>query len=159
MNTLDFQNFPLRTACKCGSSYGRIEVKSGQNSVRCIACGVHQYNAPKAETGENPRSLTSSRDSIKPAKRASILARDNFRCVTCGRGAGEGTILHIGHLVSVQEGLEAGLTVEEIDGEDNLAVMCETCNLGFAKRSMPFKLVVTLLKRRTNERSLAAFGG
>ena len=52
-----------------------------------------------------------------------VLARDNYRCRTCGRGPPEVT-LHLDHVTA----LAAGGT----DEIDNLATLCDECNVGNA---------------------------
>jgi hypothetical protein len=65
---------------------------------------------------------------ISASRQASILNRDHGRCVLCaGREA-----LTIGHLLSLEEGLELGASSELLNSDANLAAMCEACNIGLA---------------------------
>ena len=59
---------------------------------------------------------------MSPSLRYSILKRDNFRCVLCGRSAQDGVKLHVDHIVPISKG---GKTIP-----DNLRTLCEQCNVG-----------------------------
>lgn len=136
--------YPLRKACPCSCEAGYIRERSGQQVVSCALCHRFQYNAPKSETGLPQRSV-SDRPTLKPSQRARILDRDCGRCVVCGQGEG---IMHIGHLVSVEDGRAVGASEDEIWSDENLAVMCEVCNLGFGKRTPSVRLVYRVLRIR-----------
>lgn len=41
----------LRAPCGCGSTFGTIRRKAGQDVVRCAKCSAYQYCAPRTETG------------------------------------------------------------------------------------------------------------
>jgi 5-methylcytosine-specific restriction endonuclease McrA len=134
----------MRKPCKCGEVVGRIETRNGQDCVFCIACNRHQYNAPKTETGRAPRTVTTVHNGIKPGQRARVLERDSGRCVLCGSR----NDLHVGHLLSVNEGVKQGLAEAEINDDENLAAMCAECNLGLADRPVPLRLAMALLVAR-----------
>lgn len=76
----------MRSSCReCGGELGRIDTRGGQDVVFCAGCGKWAgYNASKAETGREVRSLR-TRGRIKPKQRARILERDNATCVLCHR--------------------------------------------------------------------------
>ena len=117
----------MRSPCSaCGEMKGRIEVRGGQNCVFCVGCGQWSYNAPKAETGEAIRSL-SSRPRIKPKQKARILSRDGYACLCCHA---TDRPLVIGHLVSVHDGPGVGMTDADLNHDENLAPFCEECNAG-----------------------------
>lgn len=40
------------------------------------------------------------------------------------------TSLTIAHLLSIEDGLALGATVDELNSDANLAAMCEACNIG-----------------------------
>jgi hypothetical protein len=63
---------------------------------------------------------------ISQKLRDKILARDNFRCVFCGRGANDGVALHVCHIIPVSKG---GTSTD-----DNLQTLCEDCSLGNSNR-------------------------
>jgi hypothetical protein len=136
--------YTMRAACQyCGSLDGYIIEKNGQDTVRCSTCNRHQYNAPRVETGREPRTVTTVHNGIKPAQRARILVRDG-RCVLCGAREN----LHVGHLVPVEAGLAQGLTELQLNDDENLAAMCAECNLGLGASPVPLWITVPLLKAR-----------
>jgi 5-methylcytosine-specific restriction endonuclease McrA len=81
-----------------------------------------------------PRSVETVRRGLKPSQQARILERDG-RCLLSGRTADD-VPLTVAHLISVKDGLDAGLTDAEINDDANLAAMCESCNLGLGGRSV-----------------------
>jgi 5-methylcytosine-specific restriction endonuclease McrA len=148
--------------CKmCGPGDGRVDPKNGQNCVYCLKCGRMVYNAPRTELGEEPRSVR-TRPDIKPSQKARVLERDCSRCLTCGRPAGapkredaSPVILHIGHVLSVDDGRALGATDEELFDDENLVTVCEECNLGQGSRSLLPRLALRLIraaKRRTEKK-------
>jgi 5-methylcytosine-specific restriction endonuclease McrA len=150
----------MRAPCKCGSEAGRIEPKQGQNLVYCLGCGGWQYNAPKSETGEAQRSVR-SRPDMKPGQKSRILERDSNRCLMCGRLGGPledgAVILHVGHILSVDEGPAAGASDAEIWDDSNLFAQCEECNLGQGARSLAPRQAMLLVRAAVQraERALA----
>lgn len=134
----------MRSSCReCGGELGRIDTRGGQDVVFCAGCGKWAgYNASKAETGREVRSLR-TRGRIKPKQRARILERDNATCVLCHRADVE---LDVGHLISVKEGREQGLSDAELDSDPNLAAMCQPCNSGLGGRSVSLRFAVALLR-------------
>jgi len=68
--------------------------------------------------------LEADRREIRLGLRYTILKRDRFRCVVCGRNPATqlGVVLHVDHIIPVARG---GKTVFE-----NLRSLCEACNLG-----------------------------
>ena len=60
----------------------------------------------------------------EPSKslRYDILARDNYKCVICGRSTSDGIKLHIDHITPYSLGGETTM--------DNLRTLCSDCNLG-----------------------------
>jgi len=143
------QQYVMRAPCHCGCKYGRIEKKGPNNVVFCLKCKKYAgYNAPKSETGE-PQRHVSSRENIKPKKRILILIRDGM-CRLCHRSEPE-VILHVGHLLSFEDGRKQGISEELLNSEHNLAAMCEECNLGLGKSSIPLWLAVGILKAHDND--------
>lgn len=150
---IDRENFTMRAPCRCGSTLGRIVEKNGQNTVRCVACSAYCYCAPRTETGHKQRSTTTVHKAIKPAKRARILERDGFRCTWCHHADRP---LHVGHILSVDAGLAAGLTDDEINDDENLVASCEECNLGQGALPMPLRVAVAVLRARISWRNKEA---
>jgi 5-methylcytosine-specific restriction endonuclease McrA len=110
--------------------------------VRC-ECGRACYNAPKVETGEAARTVTTVHNGIRPKQRARILARDNRTCVMCHAADRP---LHVGHLLSVDAGLSVGLTEAELNDDSNLASMCDECNLGLGAEPIPLRIYAAIVK-------------
>jgi len=137
----------MRQHCNnCLNDTGYMEERNGQDVVRCYQCDAYAYCAPRTETGRGKR-IVSTRPTIKPKRRARILDRDNGLCVVCGT-----TAAHIGHLLSVKDGETVGADDALIWSDENLAAMCEECNLGFGSRTPSPQLVyrVVLLHYRMN---------
>jgi hypothetical protein len=146
-----YQNEPhkLRKPCtKCGSADGQITTSGGQDCVYCIGCGKYQYNAPKTETGRKPRTVQSIHSAISASQRARILVNANGLCELCGQPPTREHPLHVGHILSVKEGLDGGSTVQLLNSDDNCAAMCDACNLGIGKMVLPIKLLVRILVAR-----------
>jgi 5-methylcytosine-specific restriction endonuclease McrA len=141
-------NFPMREPCQqCGEQRGRLDRRGVQDCVFCATCGKFSYNAPRSETGK-PVVHLGTRHNVSPSQRNRILARDSHRCVLCGAN-GESTGLHIGHLISVHESGELGLSDRELQSDENLATFCATCNLGLGKNSVSARLIAALVHRRS----------
>lgn len=142
--------FVMRKPCaRCGGIHGVVAEVNGQDTVRCLSCNAFCYNAPRTETGRAQRSVTTVHKAIKPAKRARILERDGNRCQWCKSDTAR---LHVGHIVSVDAGLVAGLTDEEINDDENLVAQCEECNLGMGDLPMPLRNAVVILRARISFR-------
>jgi hypothetical protein len=137
--------FPLRVPCRhCSGTSGLISQVNGQAVVRCSDCRRFQYNAPKTETGAKPRTVAGTHNGIKPSTRIRIIERATGRCELCGSREN----LHVGHILSVLDATAAGLSDYEINSDDNLAAMCEACNLGLSSLSISPRLYVALFRRR-----------
>jgi 5-methylcytosine-specific restriction endonuclease McrA len=68
----------------------------------------------------------SVRSGLSAKLRFDILERDRRKCVVCGRGAADGVVLHIDHIVAISNGGGNEPT--------NLQTLCEECNLGKGAR-------------------------
>lgn len=137
----------LRKPCRCGAGVGApaLLIRSTRR-VDCDVCGQFVYWESKAEVGEAPRTVQSLRD-VKPSQRARIIERATGRCELCGRKPPE-VVLHVDHLVSVAVGAEAGLTEAELNDDENLAALCEECNLGKGERPISPRLFCAMLRAR-----------
>lgn len=145
--------FEIRNPCvHCSSTEGVIRQAGGQDVVFCADCGRYQYNAPKVETGKKTRSVSTTHALITPKIRARVLLRASGRCELCGEGPPEKN-LHVGHILDVDSGMKANLTEVILNSDENLAVMCEECNLGLGPEPFPLRLVLAILKRRTDDQS------
>ena len=136
---------PLRVPCRwCESGSGVIRTRGGQDVVFCAACDRYQYCAPRVETGREVRSVVTVHAGITGKQRVRILMRDGARCYLCGaRGD-----LHVGHLLSVKAGLDAGLTEVELNDDENLVAMCAECNLSLGRETVTPRLYLAILKAR-----------
>lgn len=110
---------------------------------RCASCDRHCYNAPRTETGRAKRTVSTIHNGIRPKLRARVLELCGGRCLFC---AARGVPLHVGHMISVAAGLRFGLTDAEINDEENLAAMCEECNLGQGEKPVSLRLVIAILR-------------
>jgi 5-methylcytosine-specific restriction endonuclease McrA len=136
---------------KCGCETGVIATVNGQDTVRCQSCDHGLYNAPKTETGREARSTSTVHAAIKPKQRDRIIQRANTRCERCGKSAmASVTGLHVGHILSVNDGLKHGLETHVINSDDNLLAECDECNGGHNRGSLPVRLFVTLLMTRVS---------
>lgn len=117
---------------RCATTDAWLRLSGGQNSVRCASCGSHLYNAPKTETGQVAKTAKTVRRGVKPSQQARILERDHGRCLLCG-GRDD---LHIGHLLSVDDGAALGVDERLLNADANLAAMCRFCNEGLGRRSV-----------------------
>ena len=138
----------MRKPCLCGGVNGIVRQVSSQDTVRCVACDRFQYNAPRVETGREVRSVSTVHEAIKPKLRTRILERATGRCELCGKDGRAAGGLHVGHIISVKQGLEQGLTEVEINTEENLCAMCAECNLGLGSTPVPLRLAVAMVMAR-----------
>lgn len=137
---------------KCGCQTGTILKVGPQDTVRCSACDAFLYCAPKTETGREVRSTSTVHAAIKPKQRSRIIERANTRCERCGKPAAASvTGLHVGHILSVADGIAHGLADEVINSDDNLIAECDECNGGRGKGALPVRLFIALLMTRHAE--------
>lgn len=143
---------PMRAPCSaCGWSIGYVTETNGQDVIRCCRCNRWAYNRPKAESGKPQRSVR-TRPEIKPSTKARILERDNYTCVMCHA---TDKPLRVGHLLSVEDGKRLGASIPELFSDENLAAMCEECNLGQSATTISLRLMCQILQAR-NRRAEAA---
>ncbi len=146
--------YESRQPCpKCGGVDGLLTEVAGQNVVRCRSCRTYIYSAPKHETGQRPRTVTTARKDIKPAQQARILERDGAACVLCHRTEQ----LTMGHALSIKEAQELGEVGPFLNSDENLLTMCEACNIGLGGRSLLPRayalIMLRLLKATTLQRN------
>lgn len=141
--------FTMRKPCVCGCDVGRIVEKGAQDCVYCSQCGRWNYNAPRSETGKPTRSVSDRDSSIKPAKRAKVLLRATGRCELCGKKPSDEASLHVGHLLSVKDAESLGVSREDTDSMENLAAMCDECNLGLSEETVPLRLAAAIVIARS----------
>lgn len=135
----------MREKCaSCGGSFGELEIRNGQDCIICY-CGRWQYNAPKTESGRGVRTVTTTHKAIKPKQRYRILERANRCCELCRKVGGE---LHVGHAISVKDGHEIGLSDDLINSDENLLALCDECNLGAGRKSLPLRILAGIIISR-----------
>ncbi len=137
--------YKMREPCRgCGCENGRIVERGAQDTVRCLDCDRHCYNAPRVETGKKVRTVQTVHEAIKPKQRARIIELATGRCQLCGKGPESGATMHVAHLVSVKQGLGNGLTELELNSDENLVCACDECNLGLGKETIPLRLAISI---------------
>jgi 5-methylcytosine-specific restriction endonuclease McrA len=115
---------------------------------RCMTCGKRQHDKiwlSKTEAGLAPRSTQTVHAAIKPKLRAKVIDRSGGRCEMCGA---TNVLFHVGHFVSVDAGLAAGMTDEEINSEENLYCSCEECNLGMGAMPVSIRTLMAIIRGR-----------
>lgn len=143
----DPNRFKMRKPCaKCGSEEGELRPSGHQDCVFCV-CGAFQYNAPRVETGRAVRTVKTVHEAISGKLRARIIERANRHCELCG-AHGQEVVPHVGHIVSVENGVRGGLTDQEINSEENLCAACAECNLGQSKATIPLHLAIAIVMAR-----------
>ena len=91
--------------------------------------------------------MAATHAAISTSQRARVLERDGNHCTLCG-ARGRETVLHVGHLLSVADGHEQGLGDDLLNSDENLCAMCEACNLGGGRRTVPLRLAEAILRAR-----------
>jgi len=153
MDGSDPKPFKMRAPClKCSCETGYIKEAGTQDVVRCTECDKFAYNAPRTETGKAVRNTQTVHAAIKPKLRSRILERANGRCEVCGKGPESGCVMHVGHVLSVDQGLTQGMTELELNDEENLISLCDECNLGAGKSTVPIRLLMRILWARVNRK-------
>lgn len=147
--------FKMRQPCpECTCPFGYVERRNGQACVFCSACQRFVYNAPRTETGERQRSLTTVHNGVKPKVRAMVLLRANGHCEMCGADL-SAVDWHVGHLLSVKDGMAEGLTDAEINHQENLCALCAECNSGIGEYSVTLRMILKIALRRRVMRATA----
>lgn len=137
--------FTMRSPCTtCGGTAGTLKLTNGQNCCFCSECQTFQYNAPKTETGQQQRTISTTHKAISPKVRFRILERASGRCEVCGATNN----LHVGHILSVADGYGLGVSDSLLNSDENLICLCEECNLGEGRLSFSPRFYVALLTRR-----------
>jgi 5-methylcytosine-specific restriction endonuclease McrA len=146
----DIKCLTMRNPCKyCGEIEGFIVTRNGQDCVHCVRCEGHQYNAPRTETGRKVRTVSTVHDAISSKQRKRIILRASGRCEMCGAKYSDDTGLHVGHLISVENGVKQGLTDRQINSDENLSAMCAQCNLGLGSETVPLWMATAIIRART----------
>jgi hypothetical protein len=64
---------------------------------------------------------------VMPGLRWQVFQRDHWRCVSCGRNADDGIILHVDHILPRSKGGR--------DEINNYQTLCDICNIGKSNKS------------------------
>ncbi|MFN8000897.1 MAG: HNH endonuclease [Acidobacteriota bacterium] len=78
------------------------------------------------EIREQAREAAAQKVKVMPSIRWQVFQRDNWKCVACGRGASDGVILHVDHILPRSKG--------GMDEFENYQTLCHICNLGKSNR-------------------------
>jgi len=74
---------------------------------------------------------------------------EHGHCEFCGRaGKDSPGGLHVGHMMSVDDGHRLGLPDTTINDDENLAAACAECNLGASKRTVTARMYIHVLMAR-----------
>ena len=84
----------------------------------------NRYTSPEINT--QAKQAAEQRIRVMPAIRWQVFKRDNWKCVSCGRGTQDDIILHVDHIVPRSKG---GRDVLE-----NYQTLCSICNIGKSNR-------------------------
>lgn len=87
---------------------------------------ISKYDVTSHDWTRKKQKPHPERNKMTSSLRYSILERDGFKCVLCGRTAEDGVKLHVDHIKPISKG---GLTEP-----DNLQTLCNECNLGKSNR-------------------------
>jgi len=79
-------------------------------------------NPEQKQIHERAATLAESKTRVMPAIRWQVFQRDQWKCVSCGRGSHDGAILHVDHILPRSRG--------GLDTLDNLQTLCDICNIG-----------------------------
>jgi hypothetical protein len=64
---------------------------------------------------------------VRAGIRWQVFERDDFKCISCGRSAKDGAILHVDHIIPRSKGGK--------DIMDNYQTLCHICNIGKSNKS------------------------
>jgi hypothetical protein len=138
-------SYAMREPCRhCGCTSGTVASVNGQDTVRCADCGRYSYNAPRTETGR-PRQSLRTRPDISPSQRKRIFERDNSICLRRNRSDRP---LVVAHWISVYDGKALGLSEADLFHDENLLTMCDECNGGQGRETLPLRFMATVLRVR-----------
>lgn len=142
--------YKMREPCRfCGHELGRVLERNGQDTVRCLGCDRHVYNAPRVETGKRAQTHESVHRLITHSQRSRVLRRAKGcceltnLCVHWGTPKYGAVPLHIGHFLSKDAALKAAkkYAIEDaeirrlVNHDANLYALCEDCNLALGRET------------------------
>lgn len=145
---IDVSNIHFRKCKKCDSELMWTETVGCNITMRCMVCSTFNGNLSKEDAGIKERTNTSVRHSIPERTKNLVRTRAGCKCELCGKLAADSP-LHISHLVSIYDGLRFGIPTSTLNSDENLAMMCEECNVDMGNETVPLRLAVTILAIRT----------
>lgn len=84
---------------------------------------------PSAEAATlEARQAAEQKVKVMPAIRWQVFQRDDWKCVSCGRGSAQNAILHVDHVIPRSKGGS--------DRIENYQSLCDLCNLGKSNRDI-----------------------
>lgn len=104
-------------------------------AMNCLKCKQWHKFISHASIGITGTRKDKRTINVKAKQRFRILQRDNFTCQACGITS-KHEILHVDHKTSIKEATTAGWTEKQINDDNNLWTLCETCNLGKGSQSL-----------------------
>ncbi|QOJ37166.1 MAG: HNH endonuclease [Nitrospira sp.] len=126
----------------------RIRELRGKEGYKILTHRDRDYLKPGQYLLEDPHPMPVIATGIDQKKRARILSRNGYTCQVCGAGGGEvdpygssrRVRLQIDHIIPKKEG--------GTDQDENLRVLCSTCNEGRSNlEKPPDELVLNLLEK------------
>lgn len=136
----------------CGDEFVVTTMTNGQDIARCATCNKYRKCVPRSQSGREIRRMT-DRGQLKPKLRADVLIRAGRRCELCGTPVEATDGLAVDHILSVKDGRRLGLTDAQLNSIENLAALCELCNSGKGRATLPLWLVVAIVQARTRAQS------
>lgn len=133
----------IKPSCAvCGSKTGIAKRKNGVWQLYC-ECGKWHSTPKIKDIGVKPRKVY-RRKTIGLSQRTRIILRAAGACELCRTNKE----LRVGHMLSVKDGVEMGLTAEFLNSDENIAAMCECCNSGIKEGTIPLRVMGAILMAR-----------
>jgi hypothetical protein len=119
--------------------YSLLQIAQGKKSnFRELISKINIYELYKEYPYSENNDSTKINRNIRPKKideikfvkagiRWQVFERDDFRCVSCGKSASDGAILHVDHIIPRSKGGE--------DAMENYQTLCHLCNIGKSNKS------------------------
>ena len=91
--------------------------------------GEQEAKAKKVsiENADNYKQKAEGKVKVQAGLRWQVFQRDNWRCLSCGRGVEDNIILHVDHILPRSKGGK--------DEFDNYQTLCDICNIGKSNKN------------------------
>jgi len=119
-------------------------------TARCIQCDASNGNVSREDAGKRERTHKSVHSAIPERVRNAVRMRAGCKCEICGRLAAD-SVLHVSHLISVDDGLRFEIPTSVLNSEENLAMFCEQCNTDMHTETVPLRIAVIILAVRSRK--------